>query len=79
MNTIAREGVIYARVSSNKQVSDGNGLDSQHRTCLRFAADNNIKVIETIIDPGYSGKSSHRPGIYQLYKFLLWLLNIFLH
>ena len=70
MNTITREGVIYARVSSNKQVSDGNGLDSQHRTCLRFAADNNIKVIETIIDPGYSGKSSHRPGIYQLYKFL---------
>ena len=70
MNTTNNEGLIYARVSSNKQVSDGNGLDSQYSACLRFAAENNIKVIKTILDPGYSGKSSDRPGIDQLYKFL---------
>ena len=29
-----------------------------------------IKVIKTILDPGHSGKSSDRPGIDQLYKFL---------
>ena len=70
MNTTDNEGLIYTRVSSNKQVSEGNGLESQHTACLKYAAENNIKVIKTILDPGHSGKSSDRPGIDQLYKFL---------
>ena len=37
MNTINKEGVIYTRVSSLKQVTDGNGLDSQKSACLNFA------------------------------------------
>ena len=57
MNTINKEGIIYTRVSSNKQVTDGHGLDGQYSACLRYAEENNIKVIKTIIDPGYSGKS----------------------
>ena len=70
MNITNNEGLIYTRVSSNKQVSEGNGLESQHTACLKYAAENNIKVIKTILDPGHSGKSSDRPGIDQLYKFL---------
>jgi site-specific DNA recombinase len=70
MNTTNNEGIIYTRVSSNKQVTDGHGLDGQFSACLRYAKENNIKVIKTIIDPGHSGKTSDRPGIQQLYEFL---------
>ena len=57
MNTINKEGVIYTRVSTNKQANDGNGLEGQYSACLRYAVENNINVIKTIVDPGYSGKS----------------------
>ena len=70
MSTINKEGIIYTRVSSNKQVSDGNGLDSQYSACLRYASEKNINIIKTIIDPGYSGKSSERPGVEELWEFL---------
>ena len=70
MNTTNNEGIIYTRVSTNKQASDGHGLDGQYSACLRYAEENNIKVIKTIIDPGYSGKSIQRPGIEELFKFL---------
>ena len=70
MNTTNNEGIIYTRVSSNKQVTDGHGLDGQYSACLRYAEENNIKVIKTIIDPGYSGKSTQRPGIEELFEFL---------
>ena len=70
MSTTNKEGVIYTRVSSNKQANNGNGLDGQYSACLRYAAENNINVIKTIVDPGYSGKSSDRPGLDELYDFL---------
>ena len=70
MSTTNKEGIIYTRVSSNKQVSDGNGLDSQYSACLRYASEKNINIIKTIIDPGYSGKSSERPGVEELWEFL---------
>ena len=47
MNTINKEGVIYTRVSSLKQVTQGSGLDSQYSACLNYAKENNIKIIKT--------------------------------
>ena len=70
MSTTNKEGVIYTRVSSNKQVFDGSGLDSQYSACLKYASDNNINIIKTIVDPGYSGKSQNRPGVEELWNFL---------
>ena len=64
------EAIIYTRVSTSKQAADGHGLDGQYSACLRYAEENNIKVIKTIIDPGYSGKSIQRPGIEELFEFL---------
>ena len=61
MNTINKEGVIYTRVSSNNRQIHGNGLDGQYSACLRYAAENNINVIKTIVDPGYSG--NHQIGL----------------
>ena len=50
MNTITREGVIYTRVSSLKQITEGNGLDSQYTACLNFAKNKNIDIINSFKD-----------------------------
>ena len=43
------EGVIYTRVSSQRQVSEGNGLEGQLRSCQNFAMTNGIKIINHVI------------------------------
>lgn len=64
------EGVIYTRVSSQRQVSEGNGLESQLRSCQNFAENNGIKIIQTFEDKGVSGDKSERPGLQALLEFL---------
>ena len=70
MNTIIREGVIYTRVSSLKQVTEGSGLDSQYSACLTHANENKITVLESFQDAAYSGKTTDRPGLEKLIAFL---------
>ena len=70
MNTITREGVIYTRVSSLKQVTQGSGLDSQYSACLAHATENKITILESFQDAAYSGKTTDRPGLEKLIAFL---------
>ena len=70
MNTITKEGVIYTRVSSLKQVTDGNGLDSQKSACLNFAKKKNINIINSFKDGAISGNTFERPGLHQIYLTL---------
>ena len=48
MLKLADEGVIYARVSSAKQVAEGNGLPSQVSACQYFAREHDIKIIRSL-------------------------------
>ena len=70
MNTINKEGVIYTRVSSLKQVTQGSGLDSQYSACLNYAKENNIKIIKTFKDAAMSGKTTDRPGLEEMIDFI---------
>ena len=70
MLKLAEEGVIYARVSSAKQVKEGNGLQSQISSCRHFAKENEIKIIRVFEDPAKSGKNTIRPGLTALLDFL---------
>ena len=45
-----KKGVTYIRVSSQRQVTEGNGLDSQLRSCQAYAKENGILAI-----PNYLG------------------------
>ena len=54
--------LIYARVSSAKQKSDGAGLSSQERICRQYAECNGYEVVEVFTDV-ISGRSTDRPGI----------------
>jgi DNA invertase Pin-like site-specific DNA recombinase len=61
--------VIYTRVSSVKQTSDGSGLSSQERTCRDYAERSGYNVVEVFTDV-ISGKYEDRPGMNALLAFL---------
>ena len=61
---------IYTRVSTSKQVTEGNGLDSQLRRCLNYAKDNNYKFVKTYKEEGISGQTFSRPKLDKLFEDL---------
>ena len=67
---IEKKGVIYTRVSSHKQVLEGNGLKSQYSSCMTFAKNKNIEIINSFEDAGFSGGNTDRPGLIKLLDFL---------
>ncbi|MEM8839405.1 MAG: recombinase family protein, partial [Pseudomonadota bacterium] len=62
--------VIYCRVSSKKQVEEGNGLDSQETRCRDFARMRNYEVLEVFHEEGVSGSLINRPGMQAMLSFL---------
>src|SRR6218665_2977155 len=65
-----KNAVIYCRVSSQKQVTEGHGLKSQQTRCLEYARHKGYKVVETFFDEGVSGSLITRPGMKDMLKFL---------
>ena len=61
--------IIYARVSSAKQTSDGAGLTSQEQSCREYAARNHYDVVELFTDV-ISGRAAERPGMNSLLAYL---------
>ncbi len=61
--------IIYARVSSSKQTSDGSGLTSQERSCREYAERKNYEVVEVFTDV-ISGRYAERPGMNALLAYL---------
>ena len=60
---------IYSRVSSARQVHDGDGLASQETRCREFTTRRNYEVLEVFQDV-VSGSKSDRPGMNALLKAL---------
>jgi site-specific DNA recombinase len=65
-----RDGIIYARVSSKKQATEGHGLDGQIMHCNMYAQSNNIEVIKIFEEEGVSGSLDKRPSLEKLYAFV---------
>ncbi|WP_444666018.1 recombinase family protein [Cereibacter changlensis] len=61
--------VIYCRVSSTKQTSDGAGLSSQERSCREYAKRCGYDVAEVFTDV-ISGRHAVRPGMNELLAYL---------
>ena len=61
--------LIYARVSSAKQTSDGAGLSSQERSCREYADRNDYEVVDVFTDV-ISGRFADRPGMNALLAYL---------
>ncbi len=62
--------VLYARVSSKKQVKEGSGIKSQLTRCRDHAKSKNYSVEDFFIDEGVSGGDLEREGMRDLLAFL---------
>lgn len=62
--------IIYCRVSSRKQVKEGNGLDSQEQACRAWARDRGYEVERVFVEQGISGTRTDRPAFSEMRLFL---------
>lgn len=67
---MTNKALIYCRVSSERQVNEGHGLDSQEHRCRQYAHQNGYEVIKVFRDEGVSGGLIDRPAMNQLLQFL---------
>lgn len=63
------KAVIYARVSSSQQKTQGHGLSSQETRCREFAQLKRYEVVDVFYDD-MSGSLTNRPGMLAMLSFL---------
>lgn len=71
-DTSLSNAVIYCRVSSTKQLDEGDGLASQQLRCEEFANRKGYAVRKVFQDRGVSGGLTERPAMQAM---LTWLLT----
>jgi site-specific DNA recombinase len=64
------KAIIYCRVSSDRQVKEGHGLDGQELRCRKFAEVHGYEVAAVFRDEGVSGGLIDREGMQALLDFL---------
>src|SRR4051794_10718599 len=64
------KAIIYCRVSSDRQVRDGHGLDGQELRCRNYARERGYEVAAVFRDEGISGGIIDREGMQQVLDFL---------
>lgn len=70
MESKKNECVIYCRVSSQRQVDEGHGLEGQEKRCRSFAQQNGYEVLAVFRDAAVSGALIQRPGMQKMLDFL---------
>ncbi len=69
-NKTTQQAIIYARVSSKKQLATGHGNESQEQTCRAYAESKGYKVIQVFAEPGISGGTVDRPALFEMMELL---------
>jgi len=74
MNTINKKvlnqkAVIYCRVSSHEQVTEGNSLTSQEKICKDYTLRSGYDLVKIFIEDE-SAKTTNRPQLDSLFKFV---------
>ena len=69
-NTPITRAVIYARVSSRKQVDEGHGLSSQKSRCSAYAESQGYEIEASFLEEGVSGGVSERPQMQEMLAYL---------
>ncbi|CAD84147.1 MULTISPECIES: recombinase family protein [Nitrosomonas] len=67
---MTQQAVIYCRVSSLKQVTEGHGLASQETRCREYAKHKGYEVVEVFHDEGITGKLLDRPNMKAMLIYL---------
>jgi site-specific DNA recombinase len=64
-----RPAVVYCRVSDEKQMTEGDGLNSQETRCREFASRRGYAVVEVFHDQ-ITGRSASRPGMLAMLNYV---------
>jgi len=64
------KAVIYCRISSVKQMTEGDCLASQETRCREYAKYKGYSVVKTFDDKAISGRMTARPGMLDMLSFL---------
>lgn len=66
------KAVIYCRVSTDRQMREGDGVRSQETRCREFAEYSGFEVVKVFRDEGVSGGlgPDQRPALQELFAFL---------
>src|SRR4051794_40449845 len=64
------KSLIYCRVSSDRQVKEGHGLEGQELRCRKYAESRGYEVAAVFRDEGVSGGVIEREGMQALLDFL---------
>jgi site-specific DNA recombinase len=64
------QAVTYCRVSSQKQVTKGDGLGSQETRCSEYAKYKGYKIVEVFRDEGVSGGLIERAGMQAMLTYI---------
>ncbi len=67
---MTQKAILYCRVSSQKQVTEGNGLASQETRCREYAKHKGYDVVDVFRDEGLSGKLLDRPNMKAMLSYL---------
>ena len=62
--------IIYCRVSSLKQMREGDGLKGQEKRCRDYATLQGYRVLRVFYEGGISGGLNDRPAMNQMLEFL---------
>ncbi|MFZ2025776.1 MAG: recombinase family protein, partial [Microgenomates group bacterium] len=71
-----QKAIIYCRVSSDRQVKEGHGLEGQEKRCRDYATSKGYKVMKIFKEEGISGGLINRPEMEKLLLFLEKNTNI---
>lgn len=64
------KALIYCRVSSQRQVVEGHGLDSQEKLCLDHARSAGYEIAQVFKEEGVSGGLFDRPEMKKLIQYM---------
>ena len=53
---------VYTRVSRNSEYYESDSIDNQLSLIRHYCINNNLNIIETYVDDGYTGTNFNRPG-----------------
>ncbi len=65
-----QRALIYCRVSSQRQVAEGHGLESQEKLCRNYAKSKDYFVEKVFPEEGIMGELFDRPKMKELLEYL---------
>lgn len=68
--TKLKKGVLYLRVSSDRQAAQNLSIPSQDRLCREYAQKQGIKVVRVFTDAGESARTDDRPAFLEAIDYV---------